>query len=87
MAADPARSLDMDELDVIAPGAFAAAVSQVTFGRLAPWLDLSAGAAVLSIGTLAIVLATATDSSALFLAGSVVTGAGWGSLSSAGYAR
>ena len=32
MAADPARSLDMDELDVIAPGAFAAAVAPLFEG-------------------------------------------------------
>ncbi len=32
MAAEPARSLDMDELDVIAPGAFAAAVSPLFEG-------------------------------------------------------
>lgn len=58
--------------------ALTAAVSQVVFGRAAPWLGASAGSVTLAAGTLLIVIAAATGSSGLYLAGSLVGGAGFG---------
>jgi MFS family permease len=55
-----------------------AALAQLVFRRVAPWLGTSAGAAALAVGMLAIVLASAANSGALFLAGSVVAGGGFG---------
>jgi quercetin dioxygenase-like cupin family protein/predicted MFS family arabinose efflux permease len=55
-----------------------AAAMHVTLGRLPAWLDTAVGAAVLAVGTLLLVLATAIGSGPLYLAASVVAGAGWG---------
>lgn len=56
----------------------AAAVSQLTFGRGAPWLGASLGSVALATGTLVIVAATAADSGSLYLVGSVLAGLGFG---------
>jgi MFS family permease len=55
-----------------------AAASQLAFGRVAPWLGASAGSVALAAGTLVIVAATATDSGAAYLTGSLVAGLGFG---------
>jgi MFS family permease len=55
-----------------------AALAQLVFRRAAPWLGASSGSTALAAGMALIVVATAADSSALFLAGSVVAGAGFG---------
>jgi predicted MFS family arabinose efflux permease len=56
----------------------AAAAAQVGFGRSAPWVGASAGSVALAAGTLLIVAATKTDSSAAYLVGTIVAGAGFG---------
>lgn len=55
-----------------------AAVSQLLFGRTAPWLGASAGSIALAAGTILIVVATGIESSAAYLAGSIVGGLGFG---------
>jgi MFS family permease len=55
-----------------------AALSQVLFGRAAPWVGASAGSVGLAAGVAVIVLATAADSSAAYIAGSVIGGLGFG---------
>jgi predicted MFS family arabinose efflux permease len=55
-----------------------AALAQLVFRRAAPWLGASSGSSALAAGMALIVIATAADSSALFLAGSLVAGAGFG---------
>jgi MFS family permease len=55
-----------------------AALAQLVFGRTAPWIGASAGGVALAVGTALIVTSTAVSSSALFLIGSVVAGAGFG---------
>ncbi len=55
-----------------------AAAAQLAFGRSAPWAGAAAGSVALATGMVAIVAATSADSAALFLAGSVVGGAGFG---------
>jgi MFS family permease len=54
------------------------ALAQLVFGRTAPWLGTSAGSIALAVGLLLIVLASAEDSAALLLVGSLVGGAGFG---------
>ena len=54
------------------------ATAQLVFGRTAPWLGAAAGSVALAIGLLVIVTSAAEDSTALFLAGGVVAGAGFG---------
>jgi predicted MFS family arabinose efflux permease len=56
----------------------AAALGQVAFRRFAPWLATTFGSAALGAGMLLIVLATHTDSSILYLTGSIVGGVGFG---------
>jgi predicted MFS family arabinose efflux permease len=56
----------------------AAAAAQFLTGRVAPWIAASAGSLALAAGMALIVLASATDSSAAYLAGSIVGGAGFG---------
>jgi predicted MFS family arabinose efflux permease len=56
----------------------AAALSQVVFGRSAPWAGASAGSVALASGTVLIVAATRTGSSATYLIGTIVAGAGFG---------
>jgi MFS family permease len=54
------------------------ATAQLVFGRTAPWLGASAGSVALAIGLLLIVTSAAEDSTALFLAGGMIAGAGFG---------
>jgi predicted MFS family arabinose efflux permease len=56
----------------------AAALAQLVFHRVAPWVGASLGSAALALGMAAIVIAAATGSSALFMAGTFVAGAGFG---------
>lgn len=56
----------------------AAALAQLVFHRSAPWIGASLGSAGLAVGMAAIVIAAATGSSALFMAGAFVAGAGFG---------
>jgi predicted MFS family arabinose efflux permease len=56
----------------------AAALSQVVFGRSAPWAGASAGSISLAAGTVLIVAATRTDSSIEYVIGTLVAGAGFG---------
>lgn len=62
----------------IAALAGSAAVSQLLFGRAAPWLGASLGSVALALGTLLIVLATIADSSVAYLIGSIIGGFGFG---------
>jgi MFS family permease len=55
-----------------------AAVAQLALGRTAPWIGASIGSIALALGLLTIVLATTDDSRALFLAGSMIAGGGFG---------
>jgi predicted MFS family arabinose efflux permease len=55
-----------------------AALSQLLFGRVAPWLGASAGSVALAAGTGLIVASAAADSSALYLTGTVLGGLGFG---------
>jgi predicted MFS family arabinose efflux permease len=55
-----------------------AALSQLLFHRVPPWLGASAGSAALAAGLVLVVAATAADSSALFVAGVFIAGAGFG---------
>ena len=56
----------------------AAAFAQLVLGRTAPWIGASAGSIALAAGVVLIVVATGDDSSALYLAGSVLGGIGFG---------
>jgi MFS family permease len=58
--------------------AAAAVTSQLLVGRSAPWIAAGAGSIALSAGIVTIVVAAATGSSALYLAGSLVGGFGFG---------
>ena len=58
--------------------AAAAVVMQVLTGRSAPWVATSVGSLALAAGILLIVVAAATDSGVIYLAGSVLGGAGFG---------
>jgi MFS family permease len=55
-----------------------AAVAQLLTARTAPWIATSIGSIALAAGMLLIVAAAATDSSATYLVGSIVGGAGFG---------
>ena len=55
-----------------------AAAAQLTFGRTAPWAGAAGGSIALSAGMILLVVATATDSTLIYLAGAVVGGAGFG---------
>jgi MFS family permease len=55
-----------------------AAIGQIVFGRTAPWVGAAAGAVLLAVGLVVIVLAASTDSSALLLVGSGIGGTGFG---------
>ena len=55
-----------------------AAISQLVFGRIAPWAGASAGSVALAAGMALIVLATASDSGVTFLVGSTIAGIGFG---------
>ena len=58
--------------------ALSAALSQMIFHRSAPWVGATIGSATLAAGTMLIVAAAVTGSSAAYIAGSVVGGAGFG---------
>jgi predicted MFS family arabinose efflux permease len=58
--------------------AAAATIAQLATGRTAPWIAASAGSIALAVGMIMIVVAAATDSRAVYLAGSIVGGAGFG---------
>ena len=55
-----------------------AAVAQIVFGRAPAWIGASAGSVALAAGVVLIVLATAADSGAAYLVGSIVGGLGFG---------
>jgi MFS family permease len=59
--------------------AAAAVVAQLLTGRSAPWVATSIGSLALAAGIILIVVAAAIDSSAAYLAGSILGGAGFGS--------
>jgi len=54
------------------------ALSQLLFHRTAPWLGASAGSLGLAAGMVLIVIATAADSSAVFVVGTLLAGLGFG---------
>jgi MFS family permease len=54
------------------------AASQLLLGRTAPWMGASYGSVALAAGLLLIVAAASEDSTALFLLGGVIGGAGFG---------
>jgi MFS family permease len=58
--------------------ALSGALAQLVFRRAAPWLEASAGSVALAAGMALIVIAAAANSGALFLAGSLIAGAGFG---------
>jgi predicted MFS family arabinose efflux permease len=58
--------------------ALSAALSQMIFHRMTPWIGATAGSAALAAGTLLIIAAAETGSGAAYLAGSVIAGAGFG---------
>jgi len=55
-----------------------AAAAQLALGRVAPWIGASAGSIALATGTVLIVVSAAVTSSAVYLAGSVIGGIGFG---------
>jgi predicted MFS family arabinose efflux permease len=58
--------------------AAAAVVAQLVTGRGAPWIAAGAGSVALAAGVLMVVAAAASESSSLYLAGSLLAGAGFG---------
>jgi MFS family permease len=54
------------------------ALSQLLLGRTAPWIGASVGSIGLAGGMVLVVLAAATESSATYLIGSLLSGAGFG---------
>jgi MFS family permease len=56
----------------------AAVVAQLLTGRSAPWVGAGVGSIALAAGMVLIVFAAARDSSAAYLAGSILAGAGFG---------
>src|SRR6478609_6072371 len=56
----------------------AAVAAQLLTGRTAPWIGAGVGSIALAAGMLLIVFAAARDSSAAYLAGSILGGAGFG---------
>ncbi|MGZ6623350.1 MAG: MFS transporter [Solirubrobacteraceae bacterium] len=55
-----------------------AAVAQLVLGRTRPWVGASTGSLALAIGMVLIVVSAASNSTATFLAGAIVGGAGFG---------
>jgi hypothetical protein len=55
-----------------------ATLSQIAFRRTAPWAGAAAGSVVMAAGMLTIVAATSTGSATLYVAGTIVAGAGFG---------
>ena len=62
----------------IAALAGSATLAQLLTARTAPWVAASTGSIALAAGMVMIVVASATDSSVAYLAGSIVGGAGFG---------
>jgi MFS family permease len=56
----------------------AGAAAQLAFGRMPPWAGAAGGSLALSAGMLLLVVGTTVDSSAVFLAGTVIGGGGFG---------
>ena len=56
----------------------AGTVAQLAFGRSVPWVAAAGGSIALSVGMLMIVAAVVADSAALYLAGALVGGGGFG---------
>jgi MFS family permease len=56
----------------------AAALAQLAFGRTAPWAGAAGGSLALAAGMATMVASEVTGSTALFLAGAVIGGAGFG---------
>jgi MFS family permease len=56
----------------------AAALASISLGRTAPWIGTTAGSIALAAGMALIIVAEATGTAALFVAGSIVGGAGFG---------
>ena len=54
------------------------AVSQLALGRFTARIQASAGSVALATGALLLCISTASDSSALYLLGSIIGGVGWG---------
>jgi predicted MFS family arabinose efflux permease len=77
-----AQLFNTDDHLVAGLGVFAlagsGAVAQLLFGRTAPWAGAAGGSIALSGGLLMMVAAAADESRALFLAGAVIGGAGFG---------
>ena len=57
-----------------------ATLAQLLTAQTAPWVAASTGSIALAAGMVMIVLASATDSSVAYLAGSIVGGAGFGAI-------
>ncbi|MGI8430204.1 MAG: MFS transporter [Solirubrobacteraceae bacterium] len=55
-----------------------AALSQLAFRRMAPWAGAAAGSVALAAGMVTIVIAASAASGALYLAGAIIGGAGFG---------
>ena len=55
-----------------------AAISQVVLRRSTPWAGAAAGSLALAVGMLVVVAAASTDSASLYVAGTIVAGAGFG---------
>jgi predicted MFS family arabinose efflux permease len=55
-----------------------ASVAQLAFGRSRPWAGAAGGSLALALGMLLIVAASAADSAALYVAGALIGGAGFG---------
>ena len=58
--------------------ALPAAVTQMVFRQVRPWIGAALGSLALAAGMLTIVAATATSSAALYLVGSIIGGGGFG---------
>lgn len=58
--------------------ALSAAVAQLAFYRVAPWLGAAVGAVALAAGMMLVVTAAADDSGATFVAGVIIGGMGFG---------
>jgi predicted MFS family arabinose efflux permease len=77
-----ANLLHTDNHLVTSLGVFAlagtGAAAQLAFGRSAPWAGTSLGSLALATGMLAIVLAAATETTAIYWIGTVIGGGGFG---------
>jgi hypothetical protein len=55
-----------------------AAIAQIGFRKSTPWAGAAAGSIALAAGMLAVVAASSADSAGVYLAGTIVAGAGFG---------